>query len=97
MLSKSFKTRVDHQAPAYDSGFLKRELIFPSAGGLLDSYSNLAYGHVFVNAPMGKVVMLAVEAASGDWTQTLLRIPPIVAGIGRTNPCTPRCCRLVIM
>lgn len=52
--------------------------LYTTVGGYLDAYAYLAHGHVFANAQTGNVVLLAVHAAAGDWTQATGHIPPIV-------------------
>ena len=37
------------------------------AGGLLDAYTYLCRGGVFANAQTGKIVLLAIRAAEGNW------------------------------
>jgi uncharacterized membrane protein YoaK (UPF0700 family) len=58
-------------------------LLIPSllsaAGGFIDTFAWLAYGHVFTNAQTGNIILIGVSAANGDWTQALRHLPPLVA------------------
>jgi len=49
-----------------------------AAGGFLDAFTYIGHGHVFANAMTGNVVLLAVNAAVGNWQQSLRHLPPIV-------------------
>jgi uncharacterized membrane protein YoaK (UPF0700 family) len=49
-----------------------------AAGGYLDAFTYIGHGHVFANAMTGNVVLLAVNAAMGNWHQSLQHLPPIV-------------------
>ena len=57
------------------------ESVFTLIGGFMDSYAYIAHGHVFANAQTGNVVLFAVNAAAGDWSQALRHVPPVVACI----------------
>ncbi|WP_462409842.1 YoaK family protein [Neobacillus sp. Marseille-QA0830] len=50
-------------------------------GGFLDAYTFISRDGVFANAQTGNMVLFAVEAANGEWKETLKYIPPIVAFI----------------
>ena len=45
----------------------------------MEAYAFLAHGHVFANAQTGKVVLLAVWAAEGDWVHAGRHVPSIIA------------------
>ena len=53
--------------------------LFTVVGGYLDAYAYLAHGHVFANAQTGNVILLAVAATAGQWSQAARHLPPIVA------------------
>ena len=53
--------------------------LFTVVGGYLDAYAYLAHGHVFANAQTGNVILSAVAAAAGQWTQAVRHLPPIMA------------------
>ena len=52
-----------------------------AVGGFLDAYTFLAHGGVFANAQTGNVVLFGAQAATGEWSQALRHVPPILAFI----------------
>ena len=50
----------------------------------MDSYAYIAHGHVFANAQTGNVVLFAVNAAAGDWSQAL-RLARATVDVGRRS------------
>ncbi|MGW4566570.1 YoaK family protein [Streptomyces sp. NPDC004561] len=48
-------------------------------GGALDAYTFVSRGGVFANAQTGNVVLLGIEAARGNWAQTLRHVPAVLA------------------
>lgn len=48
-------------------------------GGFLDAYTFVGRDGVFANAQTGNIVLVAAEAALGNWQQSLLNLPPILA------------------
>jgi uncharacterized membrane protein YoaK (UPF0700 family) len=50
-----------------------------AGGGLLDSFTWVAHGHVFANAQTGNIILFGVFAAQDDWPQALRHIPPMLA------------------
>ena len=55
------------------------EATFTLVGGFLDAYAFIAHGHVFANAQTGNVVLFAVDAMTGSWTEAFRHLPPIIA------------------
>jgi len=53
--------------------------LLSAAGGFIDTFAWLAYGHVFTNAQTGNIILIGVSAANGDWMQALRHLPPILA------------------
>lgn len=49
------------------------------AGGFLDAYTYLVRGHVFAYAQTGNMVLLAMNAAAGDWWKAASYLFPIFA------------------
>lgn len=50
-------------------------------GGFLDAYTFIGRGGVFANAQTGNVVLMGIEAATGEWGQAVLHAVPILAFI----------------
>lgn len=48
-------------------------------GGFLDAYTYLLRGGVFANAQTGNIVLLAVNAAEGNWKKAVYYVAPILA------------------
>jgi uncharacterized membrane protein YoaK (UPF0700 family) len=53
--------------------------ILAASGGFLDAFTYVGHGHVFANAMTGNVVLMAVAATSGQVSQAVRHIPPILA------------------
>jgi uncharacterized membrane protein YoaK (UPF0700 family) len=49
------------------------------AGGFLDAFTWVAHDGVLANAQTGNVVLAGVNAAAGQWSEALRRLPPILA------------------
>lgn len=47
--------------------------------GFLDAYTFVGRGGVFANAQTGNVVLMGIEAATGEWGQAVLHAVPILA------------------
>jgi uncharacterized membrane protein YoaK (UPF0700 family) len=56
-------------------------ILLAIVGGFLDAYTFVERGGVFANAQTGNIVLVAVEAAKGNFRQSLIAIPPILAFI----------------
>lgn len=56
-------------------------ILLAIVGGFLDAYTFVGRGGVFANAQTGNVVFVGVEAATGQWGQTLLHVFPILVFI----------------
>lgn len=48
-------------------------------GGYLDAYTYISRHGVFANAQTGNIVLLGIHASKGEWKQTVIYIPPILA------------------
>lgn len=48
-------------------------------GGFLDAYTYISRGGVFANAQTGNIVLLGLNMASGQWSQVLYYLVPIIA------------------
>jgi uncharacterized membrane protein YoaK (UPF0700 family) len=53
--------------------------VLAASGGFLDAFTYLGHGRVFANAMTGNVVLLAVAASTGHWSQAIRHVPPILA------------------
>jgi uncharacterized membrane protein YoaK (UPF0700 family) len=53
--------------------------ILAASGGFLDAFTYVGHGHVFANAMTGNVVLMAIAATSGQVSQAVRHIPPILA------------------
>ncbi len=71
------------RAPAGDQAQMEQTLsvavLLSFAGGALDAYTWIALDGVMANAQTANVVLIGVHAATGNWTQALNHIPPVVA------------------
>lgn len=56
-------------------------ILLATVGGFLDAYTFVGRGGVFANAQTGNVVLMGIEAATGDWNQAFLHAFPILAFI----------------
>ncbi|WP_292388186.1 YoaK family protein [Methanosarcina sp. UBA5] len=56
-------------------------ILLAIVGGFLDSYTFVGRGGVFANAQTGNVVLMGIEAATGEWGQAVLHAVPILAFI----------------
>ncbi len=54
-------------------------VLLSAAGGFLDSFGWIIYGHVFTNAQTGNIILFGVYSAQGDWPQALRHVPPMLA------------------
>jgi len=56
-------------------------MLLAIVGGFLDAYTFVGRGGVFANAQTGNVVLMGIEAATGEWGQAMLHAVPILAFI----------------
>jgi uncharacterized membrane protein YoaK (UPF0700 family) len=56
-------------------------ILLAIVGGFLDAYTFVGRDGVFANAQTGNIVVVAAAAATGNWRQAMLSIPPILAFI----------------
>ncbi|AKB54296.1 hypothetical protein A9239_15285 [Methanosarcina sp. A14] len=54
-------------------------ILLAIVGGFLDAYTFVGRGGVFANAQTGNVVLMGIEAATGEWGQVVLHAVPILA------------------
>jgi uncharacterized membrane protein YoaK (UPF0700 family) len=54
-------------------------ILLAIVGGFLDAYTFVGRGGVFANAQTGNVVLMGIEAATGEWGQAVLHAVPILA------------------
>ncbi len=54
-------------------------ILLAIVGGFLDAYTFVGRGGVFANAQTGNVVLMGIEAATGEWGQAVLHAVPIMA------------------
>lgn len=60
---------------------VKLGILLAIVGGFLDTYTFIGRGGVFANAQTGNVVLVGIEAATGDWEQAMFHAVPILAFI----------------
>jgi uncharacterized membrane protein YoaK (UPF0700 family) len=60
---------------------VKLGILLAIVGGFLDAYTFVGRGGVFANAQTGNVVLMGIEAATGDWNQAVFHALPILAFI----------------
>ena len=56
-------------------------ILLTLVGGFLDAYTFVGRGGVFANAQTGNVVLMGIEAATGEWEKAVLYAVPILAFI----------------
>ena len=56
-------------------------ILLAVVGGFLDAYTYIGHGGVFANAQTGNIVLLAINATNGNYTQAFYSFLPIVAFI----------------
>jgi uncharacterized membrane protein YoaK (UPF0700 family) len=54
-------------------------MLLAIVGGFLDAYTFVGRGGVFANAQTGNVVLMGIEAATGEWRQAVLHAVPVLA------------------
>lgn len=58
---------------------LRLALLLSFVGGFLDAFTYVGHGGVFANAQTGNVVLLAVDAAAGEFSAAVRHVLPILA------------------
>lgn len=54
-------------------------ILLSVVGGFLDAYTFVGRGGVFANAQTGNVVLMGIEAATGEWGKAVLYAVPVLA------------------
>ena len=54
-------------------------MLLAIVGGFLDAYTFVGRGGVFANAQTGNVVLMGIEAATGEWGKAVLHTVPVLA------------------
>ncbi len=54
-------------------------ILLAIVGGFLDAYTFIGRGGVFANAQTGNVVLMGIEAATGEWGKAVLHAVPVLA------------------
>lgn len=77
------QTRFSHRngAPPKLAGTFPLAILLSCAGGYLDAFTWVGQGGVFANAQTGNVVLLGIAAATGQWSEAVRHLMPIVAFI----------------
>ncbi len=76
-LKSERKTRLCN----FTSESVELGILLAIVGGFLDAYTFIGRGGVFANAQTGNVVLMGIEAATGEWGQAVLHAVPILAFI----------------
>ncbi len=75
MLNNERKMRLRNFTPES----VELGILLAIVGGFLDAYTFVGRGGVFANAQTGNVVLMGIEAATGEWGQAVLHAVPILA------------------
>jgi uncharacterized membrane protein YoaK (UPF0700 family) len=67
--------------PSLASNSVQLAVILGVVGGFLDAYTFITRDGIFANAQTGNIVLFAVHASGGEWKESFLYIPPIIAFI----------------
>ncbi|MBU5201471.1 DUF1275 domain-containing protein, partial [Vibrio cholerae] len=62
--------------PSLSSNSVFLAALLGMVGGFLDAYTFISRDGVFANAQTGNIVLFAVNAATGEWRESLHYIPP---------------------
>jgi len=54
-------------------------ILLAIVGGFLDAYTFVGRGGVYANAQTGNVVLMGIEAATGEWGKAVLHAVPVLA------------------
>jgi len=66
-------------APPKLAGTFPLAILLSCAGGYLDAFTWVGQGGVFANAQTGNVVLLGINVATGQWSEALRHLMPIIA------------------
>jgi uncharacterized membrane protein YoaK (UPF0700 family) len=77
MLKNERKIRLNN----FTSESVELGILLALVGGFLDAYTFIGRGGVFANAQTGNVVLMGIEAATGEWGKAVLHAVPILAFI----------------
>jgi uncharacterized membrane protein YoaK (UPF0700 family) len=72
-------TNRQQTIPSLSSNSVYLGVMLALVGGFLDAYTFISRDGVFANAQTGNIVLLAIDAANGDWENCFIYIPPILA------------------
>jgi uncharacterized membrane protein YoaK (UPF0700 family) len=67
------------ETPPKLAGTFSLAILLSCAGGYLDAFTWVGQGGVFANAQTGNVVLLGINAATGQWSEAFRHFMPIVA------------------
>ena len=71
------RDHVTHQAKMSEAFFLS--MILALSGGFQDAYTYFVRDHVYANAQTGNVVQMSTALMSGDWSQALKYLLPLIS------------------
>lgn len=75
MLKNERKIRLNN----FTSESVELGILLAIVGGFLDAYTFIGRGGVFANAQTGNVVLMGIEAATGEWGKAVLHAVPVLA------------------
>jgi uncharacterized membrane protein YoaK (UPF0700 family) len=71
--------RDDRALPRVTTGSLRLGVLLSLTGGFLDAFTFLNHGGVFATAQTGNIVLIGVQAATGQWSAALRHVPALLA------------------
>jgi uncharacterized membrane protein YoaK (UPF0700 family) len=69
----------DRTSPRVTTGSLRLGVLLSLTGGFLDAFTFLHHGGVFATAQTGNLVLIGVQAATGEWSAALRHVPALLA------------------
>jgi uncharacterized membrane protein YoaK (UPF0700 family) len=69
----------DRASPRVTTGSLRLGVLLSLTGGFLDAFTFLHHGGVFATAQTGNIVLIGVQAATGQWSAALRHVPALLA------------------
>jgi uncharacterized membrane protein YoaK (UPF0700 family) len=69
----------DRPSPRVTTGSLRLAVLLSLTGGFLDAFTFLHHGGVFATAQTGNIVLIGVQAATGQWSAALRHVPALLA------------------
>jgi uncharacterized membrane protein YoaK (UPF0700 family) len=69
----------DDTQPRVTTGSLRLGMVLSLTGGFLDAFTFLHHSGVFATAQTGNIVLIGVQAATGQWSGALRHVPPLLA------------------